>query len=51
MDWTSRNAEIKTRHKKYAHLDDEMVVRATVISAKQWRYVNGEPVIAEGKFA
>ncbi len=34
----------------YSSLSDEVLVRVDINSARQWRYVDGQPYIAEGKF-
>jgi succinate dehydrogenase/fumarate reductase flavoprotein subunit len=34
-------------YERWSALPDEVVVKVTVKSARQWRYVDGEPVLAE----
>ena len=45
---------IKAKHPDaYAHwsaLEDEVVIKVTVGRVRQWRYVEGQPVLAEAEF-
>jgi len=45
---------IKEKHpdtfKRWSALEDEVVVKVTVRSVRQWKYVDGKPFIAEGEF-
>jgi hypothetical protein len=34
----------------YAHYEEQVVVKITVRSVRQWRYINGKPFLAEGMF-
>ena len=34
----------------YSALDEEILVKVTLTRARQWRYIDGEPVLAEKRF-
>ena len=37
-------------YERYSALQDETVVKLTVRHVRQWRYINGEPLLAELRF-
>jgi uncharacterized pyridoxamine 5'-phosphate oxidase family protein len=45
---------MKAKHpaafKTYSSIKDECVVKVTVRGVRQWRYIDGKPFLAEGKF-
>ena len=37
-------------YERYSALEDEIVVKVTIHRVKQWRYVNGKPLLVENNF-
>ena len=37
-------------YERYSALEDETVVMITIQQVRQWRYIDGEPLLAEGYF-